>query len=178
MPLLFALTVSIGLLAVVATWLFLGPLAALGVQIWQAFVAWASFYNNGGKTEGATKTAVCMTFGAVVGMLSVMHSRGRPTARVPRPGAGRDHHLRRPVARRRGAPAGAGHHPGQRLRLRLRGRPDPAGQGHDAHRGDRADHRVDPDRHRLRLAVRVHRRQAGQELTHLQHSAMQGRGAG
>ena len=67
MPLLFALTVSIGLLAVVATWLFLGPLAALGVQIWQAFVAWASFYNNGGKTEGATKTAVCMTFGAVVG---------------------------------------------------------------------------------------------------------------
>lgn len=72
MPLLFALTVSIGLLAVVATWLFLGPLAALGVQIWQAFVAWASFYNNGGKTEGATKTAVCMTFGAVVGMLSVM----------------------------------------------------------------------------------------------------------
>jgi hypothetical protein len=38
----------------------------------QAFVAWASFYNNGGKTEGATKTAVCMTFGAVVGMLSVM----------------------------------------------------------------------------------------------------------
>ena len=49
MPLLFALTVSIGLLAVVATWLFLGPLAALGVQIWQAFVAWASFYNNGGK---------------------------------------------------------------------------------------------------------------------------------
>ena len=33
---------------------------------------YARFYNNGGKTEGATKTAVCMTFGAVVGMLSVM----------------------------------------------------------------------------------------------------------
>jgi len=87
MPLLFALTVSIGLLAVVATWLFLGPLAALGVQIWQAFVAWASFYNNGGKTEGATKTAVCMTFGAVVGMLSVMlagqlGSLGAPAAPV------------------------------------------------------------------------------------------------
>jgi hypothetical protein len=176
MPLLFALTVSIGLLAVVATWLFLGPLAALGVQIWQAFVAWASFYNNGGKTEGATKTAVCMTFGAVVGMLSVMLA-----GQLGRLGA-----LAAPVAVGIGAavivlaahlPA-AGHHPGLRLRLRLRGRPDPAGQGHDAHRGDRADHRVDPDRHRLRLAVRVHRRQAGQELTHLQHSAMQGRGAG
>jgi hypothetical protein len=72
MPLLIALTISIGLLAVVATWLFLGPLAALGVQVWQAFVAWASFYNNGGKTEGAVKTAVCMSFGAAVGMLSVM----------------------------------------------------------------------------------------------------------
>jgi Protein of unknown function (DUF1097) len=72
MPLLIALSISIGVLAVVATWLFLGPLAAMGVQIWQGFVAWACFYNNGGKTEGATKTAVCMVFGAVVGMLSVM----------------------------------------------------------------------------------------------------------
>lgn len=72
MPLLLALTISIGALAVVATWLFLGPMAALGVQIWQAFVAWACFYNNGGKTEGATKTAICMSFGALVGMLSVL----------------------------------------------------------------------------------------------------------
>jgi hypothetical protein len=72
MPLLIALAVSIGVLAVVATWLFFGPLAALGVQIWQAFIAWASFYNQGGKTEGATKTAICMSWGALVGMASVM----------------------------------------------------------------------------------------------------------
>jgi Protein of unknown function (DUF1097) len=72
MSLLIALTISIGGLAVVATWLFLGPLAAMGVQIWQAFVAWACFYNNGGKTEGAKKTAICMSFGALVGMLAVM----------------------------------------------------------------------------------------------------------
>lgn len=72
MTMLLALTVSIGLLAVVATWLFLGPLAAMNFQIWQAFVAWASFFHNGGKTDGAVKTAVCMTFGAVVGMASVM----------------------------------------------------------------------------------------------------------
>ena len=39
MTLLMALTASIGLLAVVATWLFLGPLAALAFQIWQAFIA-------------------------------------------------------------------------------------------------------------------------------------------
>lgn len=72
MSVLFALTFSIGGLAVLATWLFLGPLAALQVQVWQAFVAWACFYHSGGKTGGATKTVVCMAFGALVGMLSVM----------------------------------------------------------------------------------------------------------
>jgi Protein of unknown function (DUF1097) len=72
MPLLFALAISIGILAVVATWIFLGPLAALSFQIWQAFVAWASHYNNGGKVAGARITVTCMSFGAVVGALSVM----------------------------------------------------------------------------------------------------------
>jgi uncharacterized protein DUF1097 len=72
MSVLVALTVSIGLLAVVATWLFLGPLAAFNLQIWQAFVAWASHYHNGGKTDGVKKTIICMSFGALVGMLSVM----------------------------------------------------------------------------------------------------------
>lgn len=72
MSLLFALAISIGLLAVVATWLFLGPLAAFQMQVWQAFVAWASFFHNGGKTDGFVKTVVCMSFGAVVGMASVM----------------------------------------------------------------------------------------------------------
>lgn len=72
MSMLLALTVSIGLLAVVATWVFLGPLAAMSFQIWQAFVAWACFYNNGGKMDGLKKTVICMSFGAVVGMLSVM----------------------------------------------------------------------------------------------------------
>ncbi len=72
MTLLFALAVSIGVLAVVATWLFLGPLAALNMQIWQAFVAWACFFHSGGKVEGLQKTAICMSWGAVVGMASVM----------------------------------------------------------------------------------------------------------
>lgn len=69
---LIALAVSIGVLAVVATWLFLGPLAAFDMQIWQAFIAWACFFHCGGGTDGAKKTVVCMSFGAVVGMLSVM----------------------------------------------------------------------------------------------------------
>jgi hypothetical protein len=72
MTLLIALTISIGLLAVVATWLFLGPLAAMNMQIWQAFIAWACFFNNGGKSAGLKTTILCMSFGAVVGMVSVM----------------------------------------------------------------------------------------------------------
>lgn len=72
MSILIGLTVSIGLLAVVATWVFLGPLAAVGFQIWQAFVAWACFFHSGGKTDGLKKTVICMSFGAVVGMLAVM----------------------------------------------------------------------------------------------------------
>ncbi len=75
MSLLIALSISIGLLAVAATWLFLSPLAplaAFNMQIWQAFVAWASHFHNGGKSDGLKKTVICMTFGAVVGMASVM----------------------------------------------------------------------------------------------------------
>ena len=72
MSLLIALTISIGLLAVAATWLFLGPLAAMNLQIWQAFIAWACFFNNGGKSAGLKTTIVCMGFGAVVGMASVL----------------------------------------------------------------------------------------------------------
>lgn len=72
MTMLIALTVSIGLLAVIATWLFIGPLAAMNLQIWQAFVAWGCFYHCGGKTDGLKKTAICMSFGALVGMLSVL----------------------------------------------------------------------------------------------------------
>ena len=56
----------------VATWLVLGPLAAFNVQIWQVFIAWAGFYHSGGKTDGLQKTLVCMIFGAVDGMLTVM----------------------------------------------------------------------------------------------------------
>ena len=56
MSVLFALAVSIGLLAVAATWLFFGPLAAFQMQVWQGFVAWASFFHNGGKADGLIKT--------------------------------------------------------------------------------------------------------------------------
>jgi hypothetical protein len=72
MTALIALAISIGGLAVVATWLFLNPLAALDMQIWQAFIAWACFFHCGGKVEGLQKTALCMSLGAVIGALSVV----------------------------------------------------------------------------------------------------------
>ncbi len=72
MPLLFALAVSIGGLAVVATWLFLGPIAPTNAQIWQAFIAWACFYHCGGKIAGLKTTTIGMIFGAAVGAASVM----------------------------------------------------------------------------------------------------------
>lgn len=72
MPALPALATSVGVLAIVATWLFFGPLAALHAQVWQAFVAWGAHYHCGGKLKGTRDTIICMSFGAVIGMLAVM----------------------------------------------------------------------------------------------------------
>jgi hypothetical protein len=73
MPKLIALTVSVGVLAVVATWLFgLEPLAAAKLQVWQAFIAWGCHFHSGGKFAGTRATVLCMSFGALVGMVAVM----------------------------------------------------------------------------------------------------------
>jgi len=64
-----ALAVSVGVLAVVATWVFfLGPSEMHHLQVWTAFIAWGCHYHSGGKMSGTTKTIICMSFGAVVGM--------------------------------------------------------------------------------------------------------------
>ncbi len=73
MPRLAALAVSVGVLAVVATWLFgLSPLTALKLQVWQAFIAWGCHFHSGGKFAGTRAAVVCMIFGALVGMLAAM----------------------------------------------------------------------------------------------------------
>ena len=73
MPKLAALAVSVGVLAVVATWLFgLSPLAAMKLQVWQAFIAWGCHFHSGGKTAGSRATMVCMIFGSIVGMVAVL----------------------------------------------------------------------------------------------------------
>jgi hypothetical protein len=72
MDLITALAVSIGLLGGVATWLFLGPIGGLGLSIWAAFIAWASFYHCGGKEAGLQKTIVHNVFGAIIGWIALI----------------------------------------------------------------------------------------------------------
>jgi hypothetical protein len=72
-----ALAVSVGVLAVVATWLFFwDPIAAQHLQVWTAFIAWGCHYHSGGKLTGTTKTIVCMSFGAVIGMTAGILATG------------------------------------------------------------------------------------------------------
>lgn len=73
MPALIALAASVGVLAVVATWIFfLDSSATANFQVWQAFIAWGCHYHAGGKITGTRSTIVCMSFGAVVGMAAVL----------------------------------------------------------------------------------------------------------
>ena len=73
MPTLIALAVSVGVLAVAATWLFFfDPVAMANLQVWQGFIAWGCHYHCGGKLTGTRNTIVCMSFGAVVGMAAVL----------------------------------------------------------------------------------------------------------
>ncbi len=72
MDIITALAVSISLLGGLATWLFLGPiLGGLGLSIWAAFVAWASFYHCGGLMAGFQKTVIHNIFGAIMGWIAL-----------------------------------------------------------------------------------------------------------
>lgn len=69
MDLILALAVSIGLLGGVSTYLFL----TVGtIQIWIAFIAWASFYHCGGGTDGLKKSVMANIWGAVVGFVALL----------------------------------------------------------------------------------------------------------
>jgi len=73
-----ALTVSVGLLAVLDTWLYVGPLATSLVAglVWISFIAWGCHFHSGGGTKGATTAVACMSWGALVGMGAVMLASG------------------------------------------------------------------------------------------------------
>lgn len=77
MPAYYALATSVGLLAVLDTWLFVGPLATLlpGL-VWISFIAWGAHFHSGGGAKGCTTAIVGMGFGAAVGMTAVMLASG------------------------------------------------------------------------------------------------------
>jgi len=78
MPALIALTISVGGLALLDTWLYFGPLAttALAGLVWISFIAWGCHFHSGGGTKGSLATVICMTWGAIVGMVAVMLAGG------------------------------------------------------------------------------------------------------
>ncbi|MDH5358351.1 MAG: DUF1097 domain-containing protein [Gammaproteobacteria bacterium] len=62
---LVALSLSIGVLGGVATWLAFGPLAGM-VTIWGIFIAWGSYFHNGADDAALKNTIVCGIFGSVM----------------------------------------------------------------------------------------------------------------
>ena len=80
MPLLTALALSIGILGGIATYLFVGPVAALGLQIWAAFVAWAAYYHSGGKEASLKSNIPAHIWGALLGINALAGSLGVPLA--------------------------------------------------------------------------------------------------
>jgi hypothetical protein len=72
MPGYYALAVVVGVLAVIATWIFGLPVAGEhNLQVWQAFIAWGCHFHSGGGIKGSRTAFVGMTFGAIVGVASI-----------------------------------------------------------------------------------------------------------
>ena len=61
--------VSIGILAGVATWIFL---SAGVILIWAAFVAWACFFHSGGDEAALKSTIVCNIFGVICAWIAAI----------------------------------------------------------------------------------------------------------
>ena len=72
MGLITALAISIGLLGGIATYLFLSDPLMLGLQIWAAFIGWASFYHCGGKGEGFVSSVLANLWGVVWATLTLL----------------------------------------------------------------------------------------------------------
>jgi Protein of unknown function (DUF1097) len=64
-----ALAVSISVLGAIATFVFL---QFTSLQIWAAFVAWATFYHCGGQEAGLLKAVTHSIFGAILGWLALV----------------------------------------------------------------------------------------------------------
>ena len=73
-----ALALTVGLLAVLDTWLYVGPLAetALAGLVWISFIAWGCHFHSGGGIKGTTTAVACMIWGAIVGLGAVLLATG------------------------------------------------------------------------------------------------------
>ena len=80
---LAALSLSIGILGGIATWMFL---TVGGVLIWAAFIAWACFFHTGGDVNALRATIIGNLFGAVaatVAALAILTIPGAATLGLP-----------------------------------------------------------------------------------------------
>jgi hypothetical protein len=71
MDLITALAISIGVLGGIAAFVLLSPIG-LGLQIWAAFIAWATFFHCGGQEAGLTKTITQTIFGAIMAYIALL----------------------------------------------------------------------------------------------------------
>lgn len=68
---LTALSVSIGILGGLATFLALGPFNGIFL-IWAAFVAWGTFFAIGGNVEALKHTVICGIFGVLMAWIAAL----------------------------------------------------------------------------------------------------------
>lgn len=74
---LVALSVSIGALGAVATWLALGPLSGF-IIIWTVFVGWATFFAVGGDNAALKKAIIHNVFGVICAWVAALIILGIP----------------------------------------------------------------------------------------------------
>ncbi len=74
---LTALSISIGVLAGVATFLAVGPLSGV-FFIWAATIAWAAYFALGGDKEALKNTIVCGIFGVFMAWITAVELTNIP----------------------------------------------------------------------------------------------------
>jgi len=73
---LVALSVSIGILGAVATWLYL----TVGLLIWAGFIAWACYFHSGADAAALKNTIICNAFGAFLAWVAAVVILSLPMA--------------------------------------------------------------------------------------------------
>ncbi|SON56322.1 hypothetical protein HDIA_2781 [Hartmannibacter diazotrophicus] len=72
MNLVTALAIVIGVLGAIATYIFVGNVTGLGLQIWACFIAWASFFHCGGGEAGLKATIPANVWGSLVATVALI----------------------------------------------------------------------------------------------------------